>query len=301
MRDRSELGGRMNRMAVTKAVILVVLVAVSSNMNALTPLPDFPQLWLAKQWTKDTIEYLNNTTIWYELGPRSKNLHLVIPMFYGIVIMLWAVFIRRLRRKVLYVNGVRFGTVMWIYGFRGGHIYDLACLTHNGGRHFEDMAEFPRPISMDFMAGRTIIYYRPFLIHHPLMWYRLVVDDATVFPYGVQVRVPVSDSGPLNVYSHRLTDPVRPMLVYSDLRGSTMLAHELMDMDKLMEAHVATQENMIKNTWRMGRAEPGTALSILSKASYSIPDRTLGRFWEKLPESDRDKIREAWSDGSQGG
>jgi len=67
-----------------------------------------------------------------------------------------------------------------------------------------------------------------------------------------------------------------------------------MDLKVLNESHVETMENMIRNTWRMGRAEPGTALGILAKSSYSIPDRTLAKFWEKLPEKEQDRIRGEW-------
>lgn len=292
-KDQTDLGGKVNKMAILKVTILVIVVLGMGHMNDFTPLPDYPQLWLIKTWTVDVMSYINDPTVWNEYQPMTRILYMVIPVFYLGIFFLWFVLIRRLRRKTLYVNGVRFGIVMFIHGYRRGHIYDLACLM-NGGRHFKDVCDFPRPISGDFMKKSMIVYYRPFLIHNPAEWFRMIVDECVIYNWGVQVVVPLNDSKPINVYSTRITDPLRPMIVYSDLRNDSMLRHELMDMNLLTENHIATQEQMIRNTWRMGRAEPGTALSILAKASYSIPDRTLSRFWEKLPKSDQEAIEGDW-------
>lgn len=263
-------------------------------MNDFTPLPDFPQLWLAKQWTVDVVSFINNSTIWTDYQPMTRNMYIVIPLFYGILFMVWATMIRRIRRKILWINGVKYGTVMWIHGYRRGHIYDLVCLLANRGRHFKDIADFPRPISGDFMADNMVIYYRPFIIHHPIDWFRMIVDECVIYNWGVHVLVPVIDSRPINVYSCRITDPLRPHIVNSDLRHSSTLGTKKMNLSKLSKTHVGTQDQMIMNTWRMGRAEPNTALSIIAKSSYSIPDRTLNRFWDKLPEKEKDRIREDW-------
>lgn len=288
------LGGKINVRAFLKITILISLIMVSSNLEELTPLPDFPQIWLMKQWTVDVIEFRGNSTIWFELQPMSRSMYYVIPMFYGVALLAWFFLIRKFRRKNLYVNGIKFGTVMWIHGYRHGHIYDLACLLGNRGRHFLDLKDLPRPISGDFMSESMVIYYRPAWIHHPAEWFRLVVDECVIYNWGVQVLTPLNDSNPINVFCNRITDPLRPMIVYSDLRNVSTLATDVLDLDSLYLTHVATQDQMIMNTWRMGRAEPNTALSIIAKSSYSIPDRTLGRFWEKLPEKEQDRIREEW-------
>jgi len=263
-------------------------------MNDFSPLPDYPQIWLAKEWTSDVVTFMNNSTIWDEFQPATRSMYIVIPLFYSSLLIVYFLLIRKIRRKTLYVNGVKFGTVMWIHGYRRGHIYDLACLLFNRGRHFDKISDFPRLISGDFMKDCMVIYYRPFFFHHPIDWFRLIVDECVIYTYGVQVIVPLNDASPINVYSHRVTDPLRPQIVNSDLRHSSKLKSENMDLKQLTESHVATQEQMIRNTWRMGRAEPGTALSILAKASYSIPDRTLKRFWDKLPERDQDLVKEEW-------
>lgn len=293
-RKEPDVGGKVNMMAILKVSSLVVFILVSGHMSHFTPLPDYPQAWLAKQWTVDVLEFANNSTIWEELSSMSKSLYYVIPIFYITLFIGWFVFIRGIHRKKLYINGVKFGTVMWIHGFRHGHIYDMGCLLFNRGRHYKDMADFPRPISGDFMKENMIIYYRPFWFHHPIEWFRMIVDESIIYFYGVQVITPQIDDRPLNAYANRVTDPLRPMIVYSDLRIKSTLIMEEMDLVALSKTHVKTQETMIMNTWRMGRAEPNTALSILSKASYSIPDRTLGKFWEKLPEKEQERIREEW-------
>lgn len=294
---QKDLGGKINVRAILKITFLVVFLVSTSHMNDFSPIPDYPQLWLAKQWTVDMMEFSDNSTIWNELGDNSKMLYMIIPAFYLGIFLLWFLLIRRIRRKILYVNGVKFGTVLWIHGYRRGHIYDMACLMFNHGLHFKDIGDFPRPISGDYMKDHMVIYYRPFFIHHPLDLFRMIVDECVIYNYGVQVLVPVVDGKPINVYSVRITDPLRPHIVNSDLRNKSLLRNEEMDLETLTEEHVGTQEQMIRNTWRMGRAEPGTALSILAKASYSIPDRTLRRFWEKLPKTDQDLIMEEWKNG----
>jgi hypothetical protein len=293
---KDDPGGKINKMAIFKIIILVTFILVSSHMNDVTPLPDFPQLWLGKQWTVDILEFRGNVTIWHELSPMSRTMYVVIPIFYILIFILWFFLIRRIRRKVLYVNGVKFGTVMWIHRYRRGHVYDLGCLLFNGGRHFKDPGDFPRPISGDFMKDHTVIYYRPAWIHHPVELFRLVVSECVIYTYGVQVITPLNDSKPINVYTNRMTDPLRPMIVYSDLRDQSTLTTEEMNLEDLHKTHVATQDQMIMNTWRMGRAEPNTALSVIAKSSYSVPDRTLARFWEKLPEKEQDRLRGEWGD-----
>jgi len=293
-RKETDVGGNFNVMAFMKVIFIVVFILVSGHMNDFTPLNDYPQLWLGKQWTLDVMEFRENGTIWEELSSMSRMMYIVIPIFYITLFLGWFVFIRGIRRKKLYINGVKFGTVMWIHGYRHGHVYDLGCLLFNRGRHFENMADFPRPISGEFMKDNMVVYYRPGWFHHPIEWFRLIVDECIVYFYGVQIITPLNDSKPVNVYSNRVTDPLRPMIVYSDLRDNSTLAMETMDLKVLNESHVETMENMIRNTWRMGRAEPGTALGILAKSSYSIPDRTLAKFWEKLPEKEQDRIRGEW-------
>jgi hypothetical protein len=295
-KEDPDIGGKVNKMAILKISVLVIVVLGASHMSDFTPLPDYPQGWLIKQWTVDVLEFSNNSTVWDDYQTMTKMMYVVIPMFYLGLFFLWFLLIRRFRRKILYVNGVKFGTVMWIHRYRRGHIYDMACLL-NGGHHFKDISDFPRPISGTFMKESMVVYYRPFFIHNPAEWFRMIVDECMIYNWGVQVLVPLNDSKPINVYSTRITDPKRPMIVYSDLRNDSKLVHEDLDLAILTENHIGTQEQMIRNTWRMGRAEPGTALSILAKASYSIPDRTLRRFWEKLPDNDQETIKEDWKNG----
>jgi hypothetical protein len=234
--------------------------------------------------------------MWEELQPMTRAMYFVIPLFYISMVMLWAIVFRKFRRKTLFVNGVKYGTVMWIYGYPRGHIYDLACLLA-GGRHPRDWTDFPRPISGDFMDKKMIVYYRPGIIHHPAEWYRLIVDECMIYAWAVQVVVPLEDDMPISVFSHRITDRLRSNIVYSDLSNTTDLRTVDMDLLEMTERHKDTQTAILETTWRMARAEPGTALAILRKSSYALPDRTIAKFWAKLPDSDQDKIREEWKRG----
>jgi len=286
-------GGRVNVRAILKVSILISWIVIGGAMAEISSLPDYPQVWLVKQWIIDVADYSNNSTMWEELQPMTRTMYYVIPVFYLGLFMLWAMVFRRFRRKILYVNGVRYGTVMWIYGHRLGHIYDLACLM-NGGRHFKDWKDFPRPISGRFMEGRTIVYYRPGIIHHPAEWYRLIMDECIIYNWGVQVIVPLENNLPISVFSHRITDRLRSNIVYSDLSNTTDLETVNMDLVELTQKHKDTQTQILETTWRMARAEPGTALAILRKSSYALPDRTVARFWDKLDEKDKSKLREEW-------
>jgi len=262
-----------------------------------TDLPAFPVIHYNMELAEDYGEILNNTSLWDGLGTKGKVFYVIIPVGEFVFFLGWVSFGLGPRRKKLWVNGVKYGTVMWIYGYRRGHVYDLSCLVFNRGRHWERWADVPRPISGSFMEGRTVIYYRPGWVHPPWLYFRLIPEELMIYLFNVQVIVPVEDGKPINVYSHRVTDPLRPYIVYTDLSHTTDLKHSDGDLEKIQERHKVNQERILETTWRMTRAEPGTASYITRKSSYSIPDRTVGQFLRKLPDNDRDRVRELWENG----
>ena len=287
--------GRINHRAVFKVVFVVLwIVLCGIIIPAKTEIHSFPASWLITEWGKDVQNFSQNVTLWNELSPMGQRLYYLIPMAYILAFLGWFFFVFRLHRKSLYVNGAKEGTVIWIHGHPRGHIYDIQCVLYNRCRHFDRMQDVYRPISGMFMVNDLLVYYRPGWFHNPLEYIRAVVNPVNIYTYSVQAIAPVDRGVTMSQYRNRLVDLDRSYLVYVDLRLDPSYKSTTIKKDIFDERHREQQAEILRNTWRMGRAEPGTALRIIANSSYAIPDRTLRSQWEKLPEPEKKRIKEVW-------
>lgn len=271
--------GTINKRAIMKVVLIVAWLTVPALLGA----PLFPFNY-AIEYVEDVTDFMANNTTWWALSERGRLFYVVFPIPWLVCAAAWYELWFRTRRKRLIVNGQPEGVVMLVVGDpnnKSGHLYDIACGL-NGFRHIR-ASDFPRPITRDDHPPNITIYYRASLFQSPLSWPKISTKSENI-TYGFH-NIWLEGS-----FRTRVRDGRRPVLDYELLFNVPPYLMEKLELDEFVKDHRGTQEDIMKNNYRMTVSEPGTAKTLVRSSMMTIGNETKNEYLDQLPSDVRNKI-----------
>lgn len=271
--------GTTNWRAIFKLTLLVVWLIVPAFLGK----PLFPFNY-AIDYVGDVTDFMANNTTWWGLSEQGRIFYVVFPIPWIVCAAAYYELVFRTRRKKLIINGQREGVVMLVLGdpnHKNGHLYDLACMI-NGFKHIR-MADFPRPITLNGHPPNVTIYYRTWLYTSPLRWPKIStnIDNMTWGFHTLWID---------GHYRSRVRHRSRPVLDYEVLGNDQPYGRENLELDEFVKDHRGTQENIMKDNYRMTVSEPGTAKTLVRSSMMTIGNETKNEYLDQLPSDVRNKI-----------
>ena len=273
------VAGTTNWRAVLKMALLITWLLVPAMLGK----PLFP-INYAIDYVDDVTDFMANNTTWWALSEQGRIFYVVFPIPWLICGAAWYEIWFRTRRKHLVINGQHEGVVMLILGDPNkkiGHLYDLATVL-NGFKHIR-AKDFPRPITMGDHPPNVTVYYRRSLFTSPLSWPRISTTPDLI-SYGHHTLWLEGR------YRRRVRHDRRPVLDYEVLFNEVPYGVENLHLDEFVKDHRNTQENIMKDNYRMTVSEPGTAKTLVRSSMMTIADDTKNGYLDQLPREVRKRI-----------
>lgn len=271
--------GTVNWRAVLKFSVLIVWLIVPGLMGK----PLFPFNY-AIEYVDDVTDFMANNSTWWGLSEQGRIFYVVFPIPWLVCAAAYYELVFRTRRKKLIINGQPEGVVMLVLGdpnHKEGHLYDLACALR-GFRHIR-ASEFPRPLTGKDHPPNVTIYYRTWLYTSPLSWPRISTKPENI-TWGIHTMWLEGS------YRHRVRHRRRPVLDYEVLGHEPPYRTEDLELDEFVKDHRGTQENIMKDNYRMTVSEPGTAKTLVRSSMMSIGGETKNEYLDQLPSEVRNQI-----------
>ena len=281
--------GTVNKRAILKLSIVLIWLTVPALLGA----PLFPFNY-AIDYVDDVTDFMANNTTWWALSEQGRIFYIVFPIPWLICAAAWYELWFRTRRKRLIINGQPEGVVMLVLGDpnnKAGHLYDIAC-GFNGFRHLRAQ-DFPRPITQHEHPPNITIYYRTSVFTNPLSWPKISTMHVNV-TYGFHTLWLDGN------YRTRVRARSRPVLDYELLSDDPPYKVQALELGEFVKDHRGTQENIMKDNYRMTVSEPGTAKTLVRSSMMTIGNETKNDYLDQLPSDVRNRILlEALEEGGE--